>query len=59
MFAGEQDILLRHCPVQAPWMNGVAERSGGILKTLVPSLVAVHSIIGSSEMELGLSEAVL
>lgn len=54
----EMGTLLWHCPVQAPWMNGVAERSGGILKTLIRSIVMTHSVLGADEMELAVAEAV-
>ena len=39
-------------------MNGVAERSGGILKTLIHSIVMTHSVLGVAEMELAVAEAV-
>ena len=52
----EHGILLWHCAIQAPWRNGLCERGGGILKTLI---VRSHSIIGRSEMALAVQEAVM
>ena len=57
-YASSQSILLHHIAVQAPWQNGVAERSGGILKTLLAAIVTSKTVIGKDDMELALSEAV-
>lgn len=50
--------LLHHIAVQAPWQNGLAERSGGILKTLLAAIVAAKSVVTEAEMEMALAEAV-
>ena len=57
-YASSQSILLHHIAVQAPWQNGVAERSGGILKTLLAAVVTSKAVIGKDDMELALAEAV-
>ena len=49
-FCSERSILLWHTPVQAPWVNGVAERSGGILKTILGTLVAQRVVSGKDGM---------
>lgn len=51
--------LLYHIPVQAPWANGICERGGGILKTLVECGVKAHSIQGLDEMNQMVQERVL
>ena len=56
-FCSEQSILLWHTGVGAPWQNGIAERSGGILKALLAATVAANSVIGKEEMSLALGEA--
>ncbi|OLP79745.1 Copia protein [Symbiodinium microadriaticum] len=56
-FCESRSTLLWHCAVQAPWMNGTAERSGGILKTLVTHMVAEKSITGAEEMAAVVAEA--
>ncbi|CAK9000166.1 unnamed protein product [Durusdinium trenchii] len=48
--------LLHHIAVQAPWQNGLAERSGGILKTLLAAIVAAKSVVTEAEMEMALAE---
>ena len=55
----EHGILLWHCAIQAPWQNGLCERGGGILKTLIAAVVRSHSVIGRSEMALAVQEAVM
>ena len=50
--------LLHHIAVQAPWQNGVAEKSGGILKTLMSAIVRSKSVVTKEEMDLALAEAV-
>ena len=57
-WASSMSIMLHHIAVQAPWQNGVAERSGGILKTILSAIVAAKSIVNRSEMEMALSEAI-
>ena len=36
--------------MQASWINGIAERSGGILKTIIGTLVAQHVVSGEDGM---------
>ena len=47
-FASSHSIHLHHIAVQAPWQNGVAERSGGILKTSVAAYNGDVNESGSS-----------
>ena len=54
----ENSILLWHCAVQAPWQNGVCERGGGILKSILKAVIASQSVSGADEMDLALQEAV-
>ena len=56
-FCSEQSVLLWHTGVGAPWQNGIAERSGGILKALLAATVSANSVIGKEEMSLALGEA--
>ena len=49
-FCSAHSVHLWHCAVQAPWQNSPAERSGGVLKTLVAALVAEHVTIGFRDM---------
>ena len=56
--ASSQSVMLHHIAVQAPWQNGVAERSGGILKTIMSAVVASQGVIGFDEMQMALSESV-
>ena len=51
--------LLHHIPVQAPWANGVCERGGGILKTLLECCVKSHSVVGFEEMQLAVQECTM
>ena len=57
-FCASASILLWHSAVQAPWQNGVAEKSGGILKAIVAAVVASNSVQGFDEMSDAVSEAV-
>ena len=57
-FCSEHSVLLWHIGVGAPWQNGIAERSGGILKSVLAATVMANSVQGLSEMELALGEAV-
>ena len=43
--------------VEAPWQNGVAERSGGVLKVLLNSIVSAHSCVTKEDMKFALAEA--
>ena len=54
----ENAILLWHCAVQAPWQNGLCERSGGIIKALLHSIVKSQSVTGKEDMDLALQEAI-
>ena len=54
----ERSILLWHIAVQAPHQNGICERGGGVLKAIIGAVVAAQSVVGESEMELALQEAV-
>ena len=57
-YCASASILLWHSAVQSPWQNGVAEKSGGILKTIVAAIVAANSVQGHDEMSDAVSEAV-
>ena len=39
------DVVLHHIPVIAPWTNGVAERAGGALKTIMRAVIHSNSAI--------------
>ena len=56
-FCSAHSVHLWHCAVQAPWQNGVAERSGGTLKALIAALVAEHVVIGDRDMANVVGEA--
>ena len=56
-FCSEHSVLLWHIGVGAPWQNGIAERSGGILKAILAATVMANSVQGAPEMELALGEA--
>ncbi|CAE7503333.1 RE2, partial [Symbiodinium sp. CCMP2456] len=56
-FCSAHSAHLWHCAVQAPWQNSPAERSGGVLKTLVAALVSEHVTIGSRDMANVVAEA--
>ena len=57
-FCASASILLWHAAVQAPWQNGIAERSGGVLKTVINAVITAHSVQGREEMQDALGEAV-
>ena len=57
-FAEESGIFLYRIGVQAPWQNGLCERTGGILKSLLSACTAAKSLMGKEEMSLGLGESV-
>ena len=57
-WASSHSVMLHHIAVQAPWQNGVAERSGGILKTIMPAVVASQGVYGEEEMQTALAESV-
>ena len=54
----EHSTLLWRSAVQAPWQNGLCERSGGILKAVLSAIAKSKSIQGSDEMNMALQEAV-
>ena len=56
-FCTQNNVLLWHIGVGAPWQNGICERSGGTLKAILAATVMANSVIGRSEMELALGEA--
>ena len=56
-WASSVSTMLHHIAVQAPWQNGIAERTGGVLKTLLSAIIASQSVLGREEMELALAEA--
>ena len=56
-FCALRSVVLWHTAVQAPYQNGVAERSGGILKSIVASLVSDHAVSGREEMINTVAEA--
>ena len=58
-FASGVNMHLYHIAVGAPWQNGLCERTGGILKTLVSACVAARSLMGTEEMKVGLAEGLL
>ena len=47
---GRYSERLYHIGVQAPWQNGVAERSGGTLKAVAHALVTQHTLLGAAQM---------
>lgn len=54
----EHGILLWHTAIQAPFQNGVCERAGGILKTLIAAIVKSQSVLGKDEMSMAVQESV-
>ena len=57
-WASSVSTMLHHIAVQAPWQNGVAERSGSTLKAILTAVIRAHSVIGAEELQRALSEAV-
>ena len=57
-WASSVSTLLHHIAVQAPWQNGIAERSGGALKAVLSAIVAAQSVLGFDDMQVALGEAV-
>jgi len=51
------DVCLHHTPVEAPWKNAVAERSGQTTKAILKHLIKEHSAYGNAEMEMMLAAA--
>jgi IS30 family transposase len=58
-FCAGLGIYVYFTGIGSPWQNGVAERSGGVLKAILGSIVAGHTVIGSSQMKDALGEAVM
>ena len=56
-FCSAHSVHLWHCAVQAPWQNSPAERSGGILKTLVAAIVTDNVVLGDREISNAIGEA--
>ena len=57
-WCASHSVLLWHAAVQAPYQNGLAERSGGgILKALVSAVVKDKVVIGDSDMRNTVAEA--
>ena len=44
--------------MQAPWQNGVCERGGGVLKAILGAIVKSQSVVGESDLQVALQEAV-
>ena len=58
-FCASLGVYVCFTGIGSPWQNGVAERSGGVLKALLGSIAAGHTVIGSSQMKDALGEAVM
>ena len=56
-WCASRSVLLWHAAVQAPCQNGLAERSGGILKALVSAVVKGKVVIGDANMRNTVAEA--
>ena len=50
-------VCLRHTPVESPWKNAVAERSGQTTKAILKHLITEHSALGRDEMDMMLAAA--
>ena len=57
-WCSSHSILLWHAAVQAPWQNGIAERSGGTLKALLSAVVVDKAVLGERDTTHALGEAV-
>ena len=51
------DIVLHHTPVEAPWKNAIAERSGQTTKAILKHLVREHAAVGKDDVDMMLSAA--
>lgn len=40
------DVAVHHIPVETPWQNGLAERSGGVLKAVLRATIHQTSALG-------------
>lgn len=52
------DVHLYHAAVEAPWVNGIAERGGQTLKTICKAVSARSCPIGSDDMTQVLASAI-
>ena len=50
-------VCLRHTPVESPWKNAVAERSGQTTKAILKHLITEHSALGRDEMDMMIAAA--
>ena len=53
-----RSIYLFHAGVGAPWQNGIAERSGSTLRTLVAAICQTHAVATDDEMQQAVAAAV-
>ena len=58
-FCAGLGIYVFYSGIGAPWQNGIAERSGGVLKALLGAIVTAHTVFGEREMRDALGEAVM
>ncbi|CAE7353697.1 dnaJ [Symbiodinium microadriaticum] len=56
-WCSSRSILLWITAVQAPWQNSPAERSGGILKAILATMVSDQVVIGPDQMGEAVAEA--
>jgi len=53
------DVAVHHIPVEAPWQNGLAERSGGVLKAVLRTTIRQTSALGMDDVVGGALTATL
>ena len=58
-FCAGLGIYVFYSGIGAPWQNGIAERSGGVLKALLGAIITAHTVVGEREMRDALGEAVM
>ena len=51
------DVVVDHIPVEAPWMNGIAERAGGALKVVLRAAMHETSASGVDDVRMALTSA--
>ena len=56
-FCSSRSIYLYHIGVQAPWQNGLAERSGATLKALAGAVIRSQTCAGYDDMAMAVAEA--
>jgi transposase InsO family protein len=56
-WASSHSTFLYHAAVEAPWQNGIAEKSGGILKVIMHRLIKEHSCISKADLRDALAAA--